>query len=209
MSVTLHGLYEEWEREERARRQQSERLKDLFKTAKSDGFNPKGLRVAFAEKYALDHDTGEKLQKRSQDASDADLYLATLAGPRRPAYPRVENIEEFDADGVEIEPQPSPSVEQDGGQELSVSSATDIAIEFEDSASNAGQAPSDNAGSSNGRTVAFDAINAGSTPAPAPTLADKVKKLRPLCQQPGSCRSSGGKAHCYFCTNAAAEQVSA
>lgn len=98
MTTDLHGIYSEWEREEHARREQSDRLKELFKAAKSDGFNPKGLRVAFAEKYAMDHETGEKLQKRSQDASDADLYLATLADPRRPAYPRVEIIEEFDAE---------------------------------------------------------------------------------------------------------------
>ncbi len=86
----LHALYSEWEREEVARREQSERLKAFFKAAKDNGLNPKALRVAFAEKFALDHFPAAKVEKRSSDASDADLYLATLCGPRTPAYTREE-----------------------------------------------------------------------------------------------------------------------
>jgi len=83
--LPIHGIYDEWEREETARRQQSDRLKELFKRAKDEGYNAKALRRAFAERYALEHFTGEKLQKREQDASDVDLYLTALAGVREAA----------------------------------------------------------------------------------------------------------------------------
>lgn len=48
----------------------------------------------------------------------------------------------------------------------------------------------------------------GGTDAPL-SFADRIKKLRPLCQQPTSCRSSGGKSHCYACTKASNEAGSA
>ena len=95
--LPIRGIYDEWEREEVARRAQSDRLKDLFKRGKDEGYNPKALRQAFAERFALEHFTGEKLQKRERDASDVDLYLAALAGVRTR-----EIIEEFDAETGEI-----------------------------------------------------------------------------------------------------------
>lgn len=64
------------------------------------------------------------------------------------------------------------------------------------------------AGSSNGRTAAFDAVNAGSTPAPAPnSRAERIKALRPMCQSPEACRSSGGKNHCHSCAKAADQSL--
>lgn len=99
--LPIHGIYDEWEREETARRQQSDRLKDLFKRAKDEGYNAKALRQAFAEQYALDHFTGEKLQKRATDASDVDLYLTALAGVRTREI--IEEIPPHDADGVILE----------------------------------------------------------------------------------------------------------
>lgn len=95
--LPIHGIYDEWEREETARRDQSDRLKDLFKRAKDEGYNAKSLRQAFAEWYALEHFTGEKLKKRERDASDVDLYLANLAGVRAR-----EIIEEFDPETGEV-----------------------------------------------------------------------------------------------------------
>lgn len=61
------------------------------------------------------------------------------------------------------------------------------------------------AGSSNGRTADFDSANAGSTPAPATSLskAERMKRLRPHCQFPERCGSSGGKNHCWPCRKAA------
>lgn len=95
--LPIRGIFEEWEREETARREQSERLKALFKRAKDDGYNPKAMRLAFAEQYAVDHFPAAKVAERSSDAADVDLYLAALAGVRAR-----EIIEEFgaDADGV-------------------------------------------------------------------------------------------------------------
>lgn len=43
---------------------------------------------------------------------------------------------------------------------------------------------------------------ANTKPAPL-SFADRIKKLRPLCQQPDRCRSSGGKNHCFVCRQAA------
>ncbi|MBN9332970.1 MAG: DUF2312 domain-containing protein [Devosia sp.] len=37
------------------------------------------------------------------------------------------------------------------------------------------------------------------------SFADKIKKLRPLCQSPEACRSSGGKAHCNSCLKMAGD----
>lgn len=94
----IHGLFSEWEREETARREQSERLKELFKTAKGNGWNPKALRVAFAEHYALAHFPAAKLQKREADLGDADLYLAALSTPLAGVHTR--ETPDHDADGV-------------------------------------------------------------------------------------------------------------
>ena len=55
------------------------------------------------------------------------------------------------------------------------------------------------AGSSNGRTAAFDAADAGSTPAPASTSTPKP--LRPNCLKPHACGGQG-KQHCWGCTQA-------
>lgn len=43
---------------------------------------------------------------------------------------------------------------------------------------------------------------ADESPAPL-SFADKIKRLRPNCQHPEACRSSGGKAHCGPCGRAA------
>ena len=99
--LPIRGIYDEWEREEKSRRDQSDRLKDLFKRAKDEGYNAKSLRQAFAEWYALEHFTGEKLKKRERDASDVDLYLANLAGVRTREI--IEEIPPHDADGVILE----------------------------------------------------------------------------------------------------------
>lgn len=58
------------------------------------------------------------------------------------------------------------------------------------------------------RTVSTDTNEApvgrvaDESPAPL-SFADKIKRLRPNCQHPQACRSSGGKAHCGRCDRAA------
>ena len=255
MSFDLHGIYAEWEREERARREQSDRLKDLFKNAKIEGFNPKGLRVAFAEKFALDHLPAEKVAKRSEDANDADLYLAALSGPRTPAYARgsestTQNTSFSGHDSAkssaavttpETEPQSAPSAASDlttspslNGQVAPIQSFADVAAHdaeanqdqsnavapvpaTQDGSANAGggnevASPTNDHEMEKGREPAdarhgADRVALGSdVEAVAPlTFAEKIKKLRPMCQRPERCASSGGKDHCYTCKKAAAE----
>lgn len=104
--LPIRGIFEEWEREETARREQSERLKSLFKRAKDDGYNPKALRVAFAEQYATDHFPAAKVAARTSDANDVDLYLAALAGVR--TREGDEDLPDHDEEtGEIIETQPS------------------------------------------------------------------------------------------------------
>lgn len=89
----LARLYEIWEPQEDARRQISEDLKELFAEAKSNGYNPKALRKAFAERYRLDHQTDEQALKANQTDEDTELYLSALARVREsdtddePAFP--------------------------------------------------------------------------------------------------------------------------
>lgn len=66
------------------------------------------------------------------------------------------------------------------------------------------------AGSSNGRTTAFDAANAGSTPAPASNITTlrPAKPIRPNCLKRDHCGASGLE-ECYLCRKAAAQSGAA
>lgn len=77
----IRSFFERWERLETSRRELSDDLKELFSEAKSEGFNSKALRVAFAEKFRVENEPSAKAEKREMDEADADLYLAALAGP--------------------------------------------------------------------------------------------------------------------------------
>lgn len=92
----LARLYEIWEPQEDARRQISEDLKELFAEAKGNGYNPKALRKAFAERYRLDHQTDEQALKANQTDEDTELYLSALARVRESdaddaGYPKAED----------------------------------------------------------------------------------------------------------------------
>lgn len=87
-NAPIHGLYAEWEREETARREQSERLKALFVAAKANNLNPKALRVAFKERYRIAHQTPDQAAKASELSDEVELYLITLAGVGAPARTR-------------------------------------------------------------------------------------------------------------------------
>jgi uncharacterized protein (UPF0335 family) len=91
----IRSLYGRWQAQEADRRDQQQWFKDFFAEAKSLGFNPKALRVAFAEQYADAHDDADKLRKRAETGADVDLYLAALARVR-------EDTPEHDAETGEI-----------------------------------------------------------------------------------------------------------
>jgi uncharacterized protein (UPF0335 family) len=191
-----------------------------------------GKRYANALKLALKIKRTDDDKKAEADAVDAEAFriLAIIDKPRAPratraiasAVPEVE----YDRETGEItEPQSAPQAARDLTNSTQPAALGQVATIQPETANDEGEAqkverrspkPEDagsipatfaNAGSSNGRTAEFDSANAGSTPAPASTLsfADRIKKLRPLCQQPDSCRSSGGKSHCYVCMKASNE----
>lgn len=97
--VTIAGLFAEWEREETARRDQSERMKAIFAVGKSNHLNPKALRAAFRIRYAELHQTAEERTKAEANDTVISEYLEVLAG--LPGRAR-EIIEEFDAATGEI-----------------------------------------------------------------------------------------------------------
>lgn len=78
----LARLYERWEPQENKRRQISDDLKELFSEGKADGFNPKAMRKAFAERYRLDHQTAEQREKAEATDDETELYLSALARVR-------------------------------------------------------------------------------------------------------------------------------
>lgn len=169
---------------------------EVFKEVKSSGFTAKTLRKVIAARRM---DSGE----REAADEEFDLYWHAVHGTDQSLVrAHVENIEEFpvehDADGV------SPEA---GGE----AQETAAAVGESPALLSAGDTGAQPMGDGNVVSMsAHIAAGEGASNAPAAlTLADKIKKLRPLCQQPASCRSSGGKAHCYTCTSAAAEQVSA
>lgn len=88
-------FYAEWEREELARNEQSERLKALFAAAKDRDLKPKALRVAFKARFAMLHGSPEEQDKRVAHDEAVEEYLNDLAGVRVRAR---EIIEEFPTD---------------------------------------------------------------------------------------------------------------
>jgi uncharacterized protein (UPF0335 family) len=57
-----------------------------------------------------------------------------------------------------------------------------------------------------GAVVANTSGVTGGESAATPSRADRIKALRPLCQRPEACGSSGGKKHCHSCVTAAESQ---
>jgi len=141
-----------------------------------------------------DKSTGELLDEQPEQKSDPVLS----GGNSLPAH----EIDESAADDE---------------QEKSVSSAPGSAIEFEDSASDAGLASSTNSNSSepNSSPVEADTPDAGANA--SGTLSEDefvplsfqirkmdIRELRPHCLNPSNCGGSGSK-HCHACLKAAAE----
>lgn len=99
----LRSFYERWLRLEEEKQAISDDLKELFAEAKGNGFDTKTMRAVFRD-----------MTKDSADREEAeavyDLYWSSLNSPRaRPAYARVENIEQFpqskgETNGPEVDP---------------------------------------------------------------------------------------------------------
>lgn len=75
-------LYDRWAAEEADRRDQQERLKELFSEAKDDGFNTKALRAAFRQRFDDEYLTDDQREKRATNDADTDVYLSALARVR-------------------------------------------------------------------------------------------------------------------------------
>jgi len=88
----LASLFERWSNIETKRREASDDLKRIFADGKADGFNPKAMRVAFAEQYSLDNEDQATREKREKNSSEADLYLTALARVREGIDPTTGEI---------------------------------------------------------------------------------------------------------------------
>lgn len=99
-------LYARWERLERARRESSDDLKELFGEAKAFGLNGKALRVVFAEKYRDENEDADKRSKRLETGADVELYRSALARVRESDGESDDQTvdseqDEIDADDIE------------------------------------------------------------------------------------------------------------
>lgn len=63
--------------------------------------------------------------------------------------------------------------------------------------------PAEGLGNSDSRTPGEEKAGVtGGESAATLSFAERIKKLRPLCQSPNACRSGGGKNHCHSCLKA-------
>ncbi len=76
------ALYDRWSAEEADRRDQQERLKELFAEAKDDGFNTKALRAAFRQRFDDEYLSDDQREKRAGNDADTEVYLSALARVR-------------------------------------------------------------------------------------------------------------------------------
>lgn len=227
----IRSFFERWERLETSRRELSDDLKELFSEAKSEGFNSKALRVAFAEKFRLENEDHGKAEKREMDEADADLYLAALAGPSH-ACEASQSYVEWKGVGTvrltgEITEQEQPG--EPAHQSQSVHEARSMPAE------SMGDEISERVGLA-GPACAQDAETANTKPAPvSPSAAPAVEPeaapqapqsasgevsdadvpaflkrdryvLRPHCLNPSLCAGSGSK-HCHACLKARDESI--
>ena len=103
MSDQLRSIYARWQNLEADKAAISEDLKELFAEAKSNGYEPKALRIAFRLKAKAE---GPEAAEAAETAALVETYIAALsydAGVRlsRASAPaRVEKIDEFGLGGV-------------------------------------------------------------------------------------------------------------
>lgn len=153
---------------------------EVYKEAKSTGFDVKVLRRVIADRRK---DSAER------DEFDAvyDLYWSAIHGV---VNARVEPIEQFDADGVEIEPQSAPQAARD--------EADDAVLKADPSSQSIQPETASEAAHAWDRLSATDA--GGAQASPAPTVLTS-KPRRPNCLHPEKCAGQGPK-HCWSCEKA-------
>lgn len=191
--------------------------RDIYAEAKGNGFDVAVLKQVVKIRK---QDTNERMEREAI----LELYLNALgmsgtvrdetddrAHARAPARTR-ENIEEFDADGVEIEPVSAPQHGAGAAPSLPAAPATTSVEQADESQDPAPHATSERpatvsrSGGEGGmvreaRTEAT-AVTAGET-ATIVTREHGILRLRPNCQEPSACKSSGGRNHCFACRKAA------
>lgn len=77
MTDQLRSIYSRWQNLEADKAAISEDLKELFAEAKSNGYDPKALRIAFRLKAAAE---GPKAHEVAETASLVEVYVAALGG---------------------------------------------------------------------------------------------------------------------------------
>jgi uncharacterized protein (UPF0335 family) len=119
----IKAYFQRWERLEGEKKAISDDLKELFKEAKSFGFDGKALRAAFNRKAKLDE--GDPAD--AQFEMTVDTYLNALNGSPRDARLRTrEKIEEFDAETGEVL---DPKLAQTEAGRAALIAAVDIMID--------------------------------------------------------------------------------
>lgn len=78
----IRGFYDEWSAEEVDRREQQDRLKALFASAKDAQLNPKSLRKAFRARFDALHLSQDEQHKREADDAETEAYIEALARVR-------------------------------------------------------------------------------------------------------------------------------
>lgn len=225
----IRNLYADWQREETARREQSERLKALFATAKDMRLNAKALRVAFKERYALDHLSKDDIEKRNEDAGLVDEYLSVLSGPSRTHACEDRDPETGEITEPQVAPQPAqPSsvgaeiFPEPDGRSVGASPVTHSPETAERGAgpetapASDGGAVSPAAPSSAHRSMSISPLEpreAGGLKGfgftvsfgdPEETREQRTLRMRPGCQRPSAC-AGVGRDHCFTCWTAMQE----
>lgn len=187
---------------------------EVFKEVKSAGFTAKTLRKVVAARRM-------DATERDQADEEFELYWNAVHGIEIDLVPaHVENIEEFDADGVFIE---STAARKDVRQGNAGAERVDTPAPL----TQQGFATPDSLGNEMGRpqsatlqseTGARASYSRADTlDSPAGTQAPPVdtssnlttliqKPLRPYCQNPGNSCGGMGKKHCFKCQKAFDEQ---
>lgn len=99
MSDQLRSIYSRWQNLEADKAAISEDLKELFAEAKSNGYEPKALRIAFRLKASAE---GPKAAEVAETASLVETYIAALGGTAiaTHAHPRITHEIDRQAHGV-------------------------------------------------------------------------------------------------------------
>lgn len=213
----LRNGYDRWLRLEEEKAAIGEDLKELFAELKANGFTPKALRESFRRVRNIDD-----ADQQEHDAI-VDLYVASLTGAGRA---RTREEAGHDPETGEItEPQETKvpaQMQVDAGASAGLTSkdrwtslpgaegiadrepilpetANEMDRDVQQGDAEAA-VPAENARKAIPVTEGGSVIHAGAGESPATlSRADRIKQLRPHCQFPERCGSSGGKAHCFRC----------